>query len=92
MIKVGKRLIEAERRTLKLRKTLLNSKIMKQTPCVDMDKKVFLGEVLKLLAYADSDFKQQEYVGFYNAGLAIAFMCVQTKQFVLAGKVYSMFG
>lgn len=57
-----------------------------------MDKKKFLEEVLKLLAYADMYFKQRSYTGFYNAGLTIAFMCIQVSHFSLADKVYSLFG
>ena len=57
-----------------------------------MDKKVFLEELLKLLGYADMYFKQHEYVAFYNSGLAISFCAIQTSQFIIAKKVYSLFG
>ena len=92
IVKVGKRLLAAEKRNFMNRKTLLSSKLIKQKPCIDLDKKVFLIEVLKLLAHADAYFRKYNYVAFYNAALAITFMCVQTKQYTLAEKVYSMFG
>ena len=59
---------------------------------VDMDKKLFLYEFLKLLAYADFYFKSKEYVAFYNAAMTIAFCAIQVGQYLLAFKVYSLFG
>lgn len=72
--------------------TLFRSSIVKIIPNVDMDKKYFLEEFLKLLSYADMYFKQFEYVAFYNTGLALSFCAIQTKQQVIANKVYSLFG
>lgn len=57
-----------------------------------MDKKLFLEELLKLLAYADMYFKSHQFVAFYNAAQVISFVCIQTKQFAIADKVYSMCG
>jgi len=45
-------------------------------PQVDSDKMYFLNEFLKLLAFSENYHKIKEYVGFYNSGLVIAFMCV----------------
>ena len=70
----------------------LRSKIIKILPMVDMDKKLFLQEFLKLLAYADMYFRQRHYMAFYNAGLTIAYCAIQTNQLQLADKVYSLFG
>ena len=57
-----------------------------------MDKKLFLDELLKMLAYSDLYFKSRQFIAFYNSALAITFICIQTKQFHLADKVYSLFG
>lgn len=43
---------------------------------VDMDKKLFLVELLKIMGYAGMYWKQQEFVAFYNAGLTIAFISI----------------
>ena len=59
---------------------------------VDMDKKMFLFELLKILAYSDFYFKQKEYTAFYNTALAISFCCIQVGQYLIANKVYSLFG
>ena len=45
-------------------------------PMVDADKNYFLNEFLKLLAHAEKYFRKREYVSLYNAGLAIAFICI----------------
>ena len=37
-------------------------------------------------------YKQRQYTGFYNAGLTICFLSVQAEQYILADKVYSLFG
>ena len=59
---------------------------------VDTDKNYFLNEVLKLLAYSEYYFRQRKFTELYNAGLMIAFLCVQTQHYALACKVYSLFG
>ena len=71
---------------------MLRSSIVKVLPMVDMDKKLFLGELLKLMGYAGMYWKQQQYTAFYNAGLTIAFVSVQVNHYILADKVYSLFG
>ena len=43
---------------------------------VDMDKKFFLEEFLKLLGYADIYFKKHEFVGFYNTGQMLCFCAI----------------
>ena len=59
---------------------------------VDSDKMYFLNEFLKLQAYAENYYKIKQYVGFYNAGIVIAYICIQTHHYSLACKVYSLFG
>lgn len=41
-----------------------------------MDKKMFLEEMLKMLAYADLYFKSRSFIAFYNSALAITFLCI----------------
>ena len=60
-------------------------------PHVDSDKMYFLNEFLKLLAFSEHYYKTKQHVGFYNACLVIAFICIQTHHYSLACKVYSMF-
>ena len=57
---------------------MFRSSIIKILPQVDMDKKMFLETYLKLLGYADMYYKQYEYIGFFNAGLTLAFCAIQT--------------
>ena len=54
----------------------MHSFIIKHTPYADMDKKLFLCELLKLLAHADIYFKTQKFVAFYNTAITITFLCV----------------
>ena len=61
-------------------------------PNVDSDKNYFLNELLKLLAHGERYFRKRQFIELYNAGLAIAFLCVQTMHYTLACKVYSLFG
>lgn len=61
-------------------------------PMVDTDKNYFLNELLKLLAFAEHYFRTRQFVELYNAGLVIAFICIQTHHYTLACKVYSLFG
>ena len=56
--------------------TVLKSTIIDKIPNVDLDKKLFLKELLKLLGFADMYFKKHEYMAFFNAGLAMAFIAV----------------
>ena len=72
--------------------TVLRSSIVKVIPQTDMDKKLFLGELLKMMGYAEMYYNSRQYVAFYNVGLTIAFTAVQVQHFVLADKVYSLFG
>jgi len=72
--------------------TVFRSAIVSVIPQVDMDKKLFLEEYLKLLGYADMYFKQREFVAFYNTGLVLAYCSVVTQTHFLAHKVYSLFG
>ena len=64
---------------------------MRQIPNVDVDKKYFLCELMKLLGYSDMYFRQRNFTAFYNAGLACAFLAIQIGNFSLANKAYSMF-
>ena len=43
---------------------------------VDSDKQYFLNEFLKLLAFAESYYKQKQYMAWYNSGMVIAFICI----------------
>ena len=43
---------------------------------MDADKNYFLNEVMKLLAFAENYFRHKQYVAMYNAGLALAFVCI----------------
>ena len=58
---------------------------------VDIDKQYFVDEFLKLLAFAENYYKLGMWIAFYNSGLVIAFICVQTQHYSLAAKVYSLF-
>ena len=71
--------------------TLLASKHDAQTPCVDLDKRQFLKELLKLFAHVDVYLKKKEYIALANLGVAVAFLAVLIRQFTVALKVYSMF-
>lgn len=57
MLKAGKRQIGLREKKNVRNNTLLKSNLMKVVPHVDLDKKVFLNEFLKLLGYADMYFK-----------------------------------
>ena len=59
LIKVGKRLMSNMDKRESSRVTVLRSQIVRQKPHVDMDKRIFLNELLKMLAYADMYFKSQ---------------------------------
>ena len=76
VLKVGKRLVGLREKKDVRNNTLLKSNLIKVPPQVDMDKKVFLTEFLKLLSYADMYYKQREYNGFYNAAIVITFIAV----------------
>ena len=56
--------------------TILTSNQVRIVPQVDIDKKYFLNELLKLLGYADTYFKQRNFIAFYNAGITAAFMSI----------------
>ncbi len=57
--------------------TVFRSSIARLIPQVDMDKKIFLQELLKLLGHSDNYFKSRQYVAFYNSGLTFCFLCIQ---------------
>ena len=67
-----------EEETEKRKYTMFRSAIVNIIPQVDMDKKFFLEELLKLLGHADVYFKQHEYVAFFNTGLSVSFCAIQT--------------
>jgi hypothetical protein len=56
--------------------TIFTSNQVKILPQIDIDKKYFLNELLKLLGYADMYFKQRSFMAFYNAGITAAFMAI----------------
>ena len=58
--------------------TILRSRVdhVDVRPMVDADKKYFLNELLKLLAYAEKYFRMKRFIELYNAGLAVAFICI----------------
>ena len=72
--------------------TLLMSRHDEQTPCVDLDKKQFLKELLKMFAHVEVYLRKKEFIALSNLGMAIAFLAVMIRQFNVAMKVYSMFG
>ena len=49
---------------------------MRIAPNVDIDKKYFLNEFLKLLGYSDMYYKQRNFMALYNAALTCAFLAV----------------
>jgi len=92
IVKVGRRLMNSQEKKDIRAATVLKSNIVRLVPNVDMDKKLFLCEFMKILAYADSYFKQRLYVAFYNAALTLTFLAIQVSEYSLADKTYSLFG
>lgn len=72
--------------------TLLRSNQVNKFPNMDVDKKYFLQEFLKLIAFSEMYYRERQFVAFYNTGMTVAFIAVQVNHFGLANKVYSMFG
>lgn len=58
---------------------------------MDADKNYFLNEFLKIMAYSENYYKQKKYSALFNAGMTLAFICIQIQHYTLANKVYSMF-
>ena len=89
---MGKKILSDKTRREEREGTALRADFIQLTPNVDVDKKIFLEEYLKVLAYADMYYKQREYTGFYNCALLLSFLAIYVRQFILAEKVYSLFG
>lgn len=71
--------------------TLFNSNQVRIVPNIDIDKKYFLLEFLKMLGYSDMYFRKRNYSAFYSAGLTSGFLAIQVGNYSLADKCYSMF-
>ena len=70
------RKLRQQRQEERRQHTVLRSSIVKILPMVDMDKQLFLSEMLKLMGYAGMYWKQQQYIAFYNSGLTIAYIAI----------------
>ena len=57
---------------------------------MDADKNYFLNEFLKIMAHVENYYKQRKYIALFNAGMVLAFICIQIQHYALANKVYSM--
>lgn len=57
IVKIGKRLLGLKEKRETRNHTVLRSNIVKLLPQVDNDKKLFLTEFMKVMAYADMYFK-----------------------------------
>jgi hypothetical protein len=75
-VKIGKRLLAMKEQKNIRNNTVLRSSISVLQNQVDNDKKLFLQEFVKLLAYSDMYFKQRQFTAFYNAALTLTFMAV----------------
>lgn len=60
-------------------------------PNVDSDKMYFLNELMKLMAFAENYYREKQFIGFYNAALVVAYLCIKMRHLKIACKVYSMF-
>ena len=59
---------------------------------IDTDKQYFIDEFLKIMCFAEDYYRLGKWLAFYNSGLVLAFIAIQTLHYTLATKVYSMFG
>lgn len=71
--------------------TLLQSQHDEQVPCVDLDKRQFIIELLKMFTHVDAYMKKKEYLALSNLGMTIGFLGVILRQYNFVMKVYSMF-
>ena len=71
--------------------TLLQSQHDEQIPCVDLDKKQFITELLKMFTHVDHFMKKKEYCALANLGMTIGFLGVILRQYNFVMKAYSMF-
>ena len=71
--------------------TLLMDKHHEQTACIDLDKKQFLMELLKMFVHVDVYMKKKDFTALSNLGMTIAYLAVVIRQYNIVMKVYSMF-
>jgi len=57
---------------------------------VDVDKKQFLQELVKLLVLVDQHYKRKEVIELANVANIIAFLAVVMREFTIALKIYSL--
>ena len=59
--------------------TILVSKHDEQPPCIDLDKKQFIREILKMFAYVDIYLKKKEWLALANLGMILAYLATVIK-------------